>query len=99
MHVLFCCNTGVTTSLLVTKIKAEIAARELDITISAEPLSEAMCHIDSADCILLSPQVSFAQDNLAEATTKPLVTVDPDVFARADAAALVDLIVSLLPEK
>lgn len=96
MHVLFCCNTGVSTSLLVAKLKAEIADRALDVTISAEPLSEAMSHIDTADCILLSPQVSFAQDNLAEATTKPIATVDPDIFARADAPAMVDLIESLL---
>lgn len=99
MHVLFCCNTGVTTSLLVAKIKNELAARDPQITISAEPLSEAMQHLSDADCILLSPQVGFAQDNLVEVTTKPIATIDPDIFGRADVSAMVDLIESLLANK
>lgn len=96
MHVIFCCSTGITANLLVAKIRNELAARALDISISAEPLSQVMGHIDEADCILLAPQVSYALGDLTEATTKPIAAVDPDLFARADAPALADLIVSLL---
>ena len=42
--VLVCCNTGVTTSLLVAKIKAVAETRGLEIEIEASPISTAACH-------------------------------------------------------
>ena len=50
-RVLVCCNTGVTTSLLVAKIKAVAEARGLEIEIEALPISTAADRISDADAV------------------------------------------------
>jgi Phosphotransferase system cellobiose-specific component IIB len=69
-RVLVCCNTGVTTSLLVAKIKAVAEARGLEIEIEASPISTAADHISDADAVLLGPQVGFAKEAFEEAGAK-----------------------------
>ncbi|MDY4041223.1 MAG: PTS sugar transporter subunit IIB [Collinsella sp.] len=94
--ILVCCNTGVSTSLLVAKMKQEAEARGLDADIEARPLSEAVAHLAEADAVLLSPQVGFAQGSIQETSDVPLAVIEPDVYARADAAAILDSAGALL---
>lgn len=94
--ILVCCNTGVSTSLLVAKMKQEGESRELDIDIEAHSLSETVEHLAEADAVLLSPQVGFAQGSIQETSDVPLAVIEQDAYARADAAAILDQAVALL---
>ena len=61
--ILLCCAAGMSTSLLVTKMKQDAAARNLDVEIEALPINEGMDKVDQVDVILLGPQVGYAKAN------------------------------------
>ena len=82
--ILVCCNSGVSTSLLVNKLEASIAATGAELEVSALPLAQAIDELAASDVVLLAPQVGFAADNLKEATQAPVAVIDPDAYARAD---------------
>ena len=94
--ILVCCNSGVSTSLLVNKLEASIAATGAELEVSALPLAQAIDELAASDVVLLAPQVGFAADNLKEATKAPVAVIDPDAYARADTEAILQQINELL---
>ena len=59
-RILLCCAAGMSTSLLVNKMKAEAEARVVEVEIWAEPLDKAATEVPKADVVLLGPQVKYA---------------------------------------
>ena len=59
--IMLCCNAGMSTSLLVQKMQAEVANRGLDIEIEARPMNEAHDHLDECDMLLLGPQIGYTK--------------------------------------
>ena len=51
--IMLCCNAGMSTSLLVQKMQAEVANRGLDIEVEARPMNEAHDHLGECDMLLL----------------------------------------------
>ena len=49
--IMLCCNAGMSTSLLVQKMQAEVANRGLDIEVEARPMNEAHDHLDECDML------------------------------------------------
>ncbi|WP_085829745.1 PTS sugar transporter subunit IIB [Collinsella vaginalis] len=94
--ILVCCNSGVSTSLLVAKMKQEAEDRGLDVDIEAKPLADAVGLLAGADAVLLSPQIGFAQGSIQEVSDVPLAVIEPDVYARADVGAILDSAEALL---
>ncbi len=58
-NILLVCAAGMSTSLLVNKMKAAAKDRGLEIEINALPVSECSSVIDKVDIVLLGPQVRF----------------------------------------
>lgn len=94
--VLVCCTTGVSTSLLVSKMQNVAKERGLDYQIEAYPISKAVEHLSEADAVLLSPQVAFAAPNIKEGSQAPVAVIDDVQYASADAGSIVDSIAELL---
>lgn len=63
MKILLVCATGMSTSLLVRKMKEEAKIRELDCEIWAVSLGQFKSEIDKCDVVLLGPQVKYEFDN------------------------------------
>lgn len=95
-RVLVCCNTGVTTSLLVAKIKAVAEARGLEIEIEALPISTAADYISDADAILLGPQVGFAKEAFEEAGAKNVRVITTEDYATQNAENILGSIKGVL---
>ena len=94
--VLVCCNTGVTTSLLVTKIRAVAEARGLEIEIEASPMATAADHIAEADVVLLGPQVGYAKEAFEEAGAKNVRVITTEDYATQNADDILDSIEGVL---
>ena len=62
--ILLCCAAGMSTSLLVNKMKAEAEKRGIEAQIWAEPLDKAKEEFPKADVVLLGPQVKYAMPEL-----------------------------------
>lgn len=95
-RVLVCCDTGVTTSLLVAKIKAVAEARGLEIEIEALPISTAADHISDVDAVLLGPQVGFAKEAFEEAGAKNVRVITTEDYATQNAENILGSIKGVL---
>lgn len=93
MKILLACNAGMSTSLLVQKMRKEAASRGLDVDIEAGPLAKALDKAQDADVLLLGPQISYAkQDALDAAEGKtPVVVIPMAAYGRMDAKKVIDM--------
>ena len=57
--ILLVCSAGMSTSLLVTKMKNAAKEIGVELEIEALPVSECSTKIDEVDIVLLGPQVRF----------------------------------------
>lgn len=57
--ILLVCSAGMSTSLLVTKMKNAAKEIGVEVEIEALPVSECSTKIDEVDIVLLGPQVRF----------------------------------------
>lgn len=57
--IVLCCNAGMSTSMLVEKMRAAAKEKEFECEIIAYPVSEVEQKAKDADVILLGPQVRF----------------------------------------
>ncbi len=77
--IMLCCAAGMSTSMLVQKMKAEAAKRSLDVVIAAYPVAEIESRLADADVVLLGPQVQFELQRLSELSAplgKPVAVID-----------------------
>lgn len=74
--ILLACNAGMSTSLLVQKMQKEAKAQGLDVEIKANPLNKALDEVESADVLMLGPQIAYAKKDAEKvAAGKVPVTV------------------------
>ena len=64
LTVMLVCSAGMSTSLLVNKMKAAAAKEGVELEIFAVPEVEITQSIDQADVVLLAPQVRFLFNKL-----------------------------------
>ncbi|UJF16829.1 PTS sugar transporter subunit IIB [Vibrio sp. SS-MA-C1-2] len=55
--VLLCCETGVSTALLVKKMKIEAEKRRIECQITAYPYDSFYDHVEQYDICLIAPQI------------------------------------------
>lgn len=58
-NIVLLCSAGMSTSLLVNKIREAAANEDYDITVNAYAVSEAPEYVPAADLVLLGPQIRF----------------------------------------
>lgn len=75
--ILLVCNAGMSTSMLVAKMKKAAEAKGADVSIEAKSLSEAKAEISVADIVLLGPQIRYELDNVKKvAGSVPVEAID-----------------------
>lgn len=74
-NILLVCAAGMSTSLLVNKMKAAAKEKGIEINIDALPVSECSSVIDKADIVLLGPQVRFQKPQV-DALVKGRIPVE-----------------------
>lgn len=70
------CNQGMSTSLLVTKMRDAAAKKGVDVDIAAFPANEMEDRIKGVDCALLGPQVGYLKAKAAKICAAAQVPVD-----------------------
>ncbi len=88
--IMLVCNAGMSTSLLVQKMQNEAKSRGLDIEIEARPMAEAMEALDTADVLLLGPQIGYAKGDFEKATDKPVDVIAMVDYGRMNAPKILD---------
>ncbi|MEY8678191.1 PTS sugar transporter subunit IIB [Granulimonas faecalis] len=88
--IMLVCNAGMSTSLLVQKMQNEAKTRGLDVEIEARPVAEAMEALDTADVLLLGPQIGYARSDFEKATDKPVDVIAMVDYGRMNAPKILD---------
>ncbi|MEW8956256.1 PTS sugar transporter subunit IIB [Clostridium sp.] len=65
-RIMLVCSAGMSTSLLVTKMRQVAQSKGIDVDINAVSEAEFKNHIDKVDVVLLGPQVRFILPKVKE---------------------------------
>ncbi|SHI57553.1 PTS sugar transporter subunit IIB [Clostridium intestinale] len=77
VNILLCCSGGMSTSILVKKMKAAAIEKGIETEIWAIQMQDIDKHKEKADIILLGPQIRYALGEIqAEVSTKPVFVID-----------------------
>ena len=77
-NILLCCSAGMSTSMLVNKMKEASKALNVESKIWAVAKNDLQAHKDEADIILLGPQIRFALNEIKQEVndTIPIKVID-----------------------
>ncbi len=75
--ILLVCNAGMSTSMLVAKMKKAAEEMKAEVGIEAKSLSEAKKEIERVDIVLLGPQIRYEMENVKKiAGSTPVEAID-----------------------
>ncbi|WP_058270345.1 PTS sugar transporter subunit IIB [Olsenella massiliensis] len=80
------CSAGMSTSLLVTRIREAARSQAYDAQVDAYPLSQAEKAAAHADVVLIGPQVRFQLDDLKKRLSCPVDVIDMMAYGTMDGA-------------
>lgn len=99
MLILLCCSAGMSTSLLVERMKKAAAERQLQVAIEAIPVSDFESRVDEAAVVLLGPQVRYKLagfKQVADAKGKPIDVIDMVAYGMVNGSKVLDQALSLI---
>ena len=99
-NILLVCAAGMSTSMLVKRMKEHAVAGNIEVNINALAISEAKDRIkkNEADIVLLGPQVSFQKSEIEEITQGkiPVAVIDMKHYGQMDGKTVLDNALMLL---
>lgn len=94
------CNMGMSTSLMVNKMRTEAARQGYDCDISAYALGQAEEIIPAADILLMGPQIAFELDRLKGSyPDKKIEAINMMDYGRMDGAKVLNHVKEVLGDK
>jgi len=91
------CSAGMSTSLLVNKMKQEASKKGADYEIAAYSLNEIPKYAPKADVILIGPQVKFALEKIKkEYPDKPVEAINMRAYGLMDGKAVLEMAENLM---
>lgn len=99
VKILLCCSAGMSTSLLVTKMKKVAKEKNIDSEIWAISVDEITKLIEMPDVILLGPQIKYHMQEVEEQIKNVPIKVIPMIdYGTLNGEKVLDLALSLIKE-
>lgn len=96
MNVLLVCATGMSTSLLVNRMKETAETKEIEFQIEAHPVGQIEKYGEAADDILLGPQVRYELKNVKKMfLDKPVEIINMQDYGTMNGAKVLDTALKL----
>lgn len=100
MRIMLACAAGMSTSMLVEKMKLAAKEANEDHTIWATSVEDVENQIDKCDCILLGPQVRLQKKNILKISKgKPVEVIPPTDYGRQNGEAVLEFAKNLVNGK
>ena len=97
MNVLLVCATGMSTSLLVNRMKETAETKEIEFQIEAHPVGQIEKYGEAADDILLGPQVRYELKNVkAKYPNKPVEVINMQDYGMMNGNKVLDTALKLI---
>lgn len=98
-HILLVCNAGMSTSMLVNKMKEEAKKQNLEVEIEAKSLTEAKKYLSGVDCILIGPQIRYELNNVkAAAGNIPVDTINMQDYGLMNGKKVLETALKMIGE-
>ncbi|QLQ23015.1 MAG: PTS sugar transporter subunit IIB [Paracoccaceae bacterium] len=94
--ILLACSSGMSTSLLVTKMKDRATSIGDEAKIWAVGQDRVVTEMDEADVILIGPQMRFLLDKLKAQTSTPIEVIDMMAYGTANGKAAYEQAMKLM---
>lgn len=86
-NIVLLCAQGMSTGMLMNKMRSAAKASSYECTISATSVSQAKSAAEIADCILIGPQVRYELENVRkQCPNLPVEVIDMVAYGRLDGA-------------
>lgn len=98
-NIVLCCAAGMSTSMLVNRMKEAAQTKGVEVAIKAVPVAEFKDIIDSADIVLLGPQVKYEQARfqaVADPLGKKVAVIDMMDYGMMKGDAVLDKALKLM---
>ena len=93
---LLVCATGMSTSLLVNRMKETAETKEIELQIEAHPVGQIEKYGEAADDILLGPQVRYELKNVKKMfLDKPVEIINMQDYGTMNGAKVLDTALKL----
>ena len=100
IHIMLCCASGMSTSLLVEKMIKAASEQGIEADIWAVGANEVKANAAKADIILLGPQVRYAQRKIeAEAPGVPVAHIDMKDYGMMNGQSVLKQALELIQTK
>lgn len=97
MKVLLVCAAGMSTSILMGKLKKYAAANGIDFSIDAEGMTTYKDVCKNYDCILMGPQVGYRKGEVVEGSGgMPVAVIPPQDYGIGNCENVFKLIYGLI---
>lgn len=97
VKILLVCSAGMSTSLMVNKMKDSAKAKGIESEIWAVSDAEAADNLPKADVLLLGPQVRFLESKMKEiAGDKPVTVIDMQAYGTMNGEKVLEQALGLL---
>lgn len=84
MNILLVCNAGMSSSILVDKMKKAATAQNLDVVVEARSNNAINEEVGKWDICLVGPQIIYAVDSIKATLGIPVAAVEPRTYAMAN---------------
>ncbi|WP_096747875.1 PTS sugar transporter subunit IIB [Bacillus paralicheniformis] len=98
MKIALVCSAGMSTSILVKKMREEAKKRSLKAEINAYAEADLPSHLDEIDVILIGPQIRYLKGQMterAEPYHTPVAVIDQMAYGMMDGAKVLNQAISL----
>lgn len=100
IKIMLCCASGMSTSLLVEKMKKSAKEQNIEVDIWAVGANEVRANADKADVILLGPQVRYAQKKIeADAPGVPVANIGMREYGMMNGAVVLKQALDIVSNK
>lgn len=102
MNILLVCAAGLSTSLLVNKMKASLTEEQKGWRIEAHPIAETADFINDFDVVLLGPQVGHKLNAVKkdfDSYNKPIAVINPVDYGMGRGKEVVEFAAKLYREQ
>lgn len=99
MKIILCCSAGMSTSLLVNKMKEAAKAQNLEAHIEAIPYQEVERYLDGTNVILLGPQIRYKLNDMKKIGEKNnigVAVIDTMKYGRMDGKGVLEDAINLI---
>lgn len=101
-RILLFCSAGMSTSLMVTKMREAAQKDGLEVSIDAFPEAEMAKHLDGTDVVLLGPQIRYAlgrAKKLCDSKSIPIAVINSMDYGMMEGKKVLDQALQLIKQK